>query len=264
MRGPKWDQIASFVDGYMDRKYGRLMQQFFSAKIASVASTGSGYTVTIIRNGETVSDGASYAVAPNYVPKVGDVVECAWRDQANAYVLWPLTVAGSGLFPQLAAVKIGEFLLSTAQSSVTFSAIPQIYRHLECQWQARSDTAAEEVDVQFNGDTTTNYDFVQDSNSAGSARSWSAITTTTHLRVGIIGTTGGGQNNGGFFKVINYANSVWRKNVISSCFRNDTGAYTDEQMGGEWDSTAAITSMRIFAGAGNFTANSIFTLYAYP
>lgn len=91
-------ELRDFLDEYMRRTYGRLLERCFQGTITAVTAkptlanneAGTQYLCSIQRNGETSSDGMTYlCVTPGYKPVVGDVVEVMWRDEHTAYVLWP-------------------------------------------------------------------------------------------------------------------------------------------------------------------------------
>lgn len=138
MKGPSWAEIQNFIDGYLSRAYGRRMNPWFQGKVASVTSSTTGVTVTITRTGESATDGVSYQVAPGYTPTVGDVVDCQWRDNASAYVMFPVgSAAGSakagpiitasetttsGTYADLATVGPTVSIITGTQAWVTLSA----------------------------------------------------------------------------------------------------------------------------------------------
>lgn len=83
-------ELAEWLDVYLARKYGRLLNRFFRGTVHEVKGVSGNYRVALIRLGETLPDGNLYQVAPTYsgTPMAGDKVECMWRDDATAYVLF--------------------------------------------------------------------------------------------------------------------------------------------------------------------------------
>lgn len=168
---------------------------------------------------------------------------------------------------------IASVTLSSAQSSVTFSGIPQTYTDLVVVGSMRSDTTTFNnmnfPQVQFNGDTGSTYSntTLYSRNTGGG---WSALSTrssnTDGINSGGIATTSFGSSIFSTYivNVMNYTNTTTNKTVIA---RVGTGGDLTNMDGtsanvGLWRNTAAITSLRIVASSsGNFVAGSTFNLY---
>ena len=158
---------------------------------------------------------------------------------------------------------IASVTLSSAQSSVTFSGIPQTYTDLVIVgvgYNSTGDGYAPRFD--FNSDTGNNYSFTQiggngssasstrSSNRANIPASWLTGWDTTSTEVGMFTT-----------HIMNYSNTTTNKTVLS---RGNQAAGTypgTEAVVGLWRSTAAITSIRITADIATFASGSTFNLY---
>lgn len=190
----------------------------------------------------------------------------------------PITVADIGTYitANLQALidgrvlKIADQVLAASAASVTFSSIPQTYRHLEISWTARSDAAGNNVDVlgQFNGDTGANYDYehLYLNGASPAALTGAEGIGATATRLGEFTAAGpsAGQAGVGRIAIPNYAGSAFWKNAdYSSSFRigTATGQFFKNVGAGFWRSTAAITSIKLFPSVGNFIAGSVFSLY---
>jgi hypothetical protein len=164
-------------------------------------------------------------------------------------------------------VKIAESVLGASAASVTLSSIPGTYRNLFILWQARGDTAAvnTQMQLQFNGDTGANYDYIEENFRNGTASGAGAVAATAmsldYLAASTapVGTTGGGR-----IMIPNYAGTTFHKTVITEAFMRDGTVATSPFLsisGGDWRSTVAITSVLLKPTAGNFIAGSSFQLY---
>lgn len=65
-----------------------LANRFFRGKVTGVQQVGTRYFVTLQRTGEPGSDGGLYPCVSGYTPAVNDDVECFWRDENRAWVLF--------------------------------------------------------------------------------------------------------------------------------------------------------------------------------
>jgi hypothetical protein len=138
----------------------------------------------------------------------------------------------------------------SATSSITFSSIAGTYTDLVLVSNG-SVSADADVNIRFNGDSTTAYSrtlVYGDGTTASSQRS----TSLGQLPV-IYFTTAQGT---AISSIQNYSNSTTYKTVISRSNSSFTAAYA-----GLWRNTAAITSINVYIGAGNFVAGTTFTLY---
>jgi hypothetical protein len=169
-----------------------------------------------------------------------------------------------------AITKLDEQILSGAAASVTFSAISASYRHLQIRAQCRSDTVAVVTDlrVRFNGDTAANY-YSQASYGQAAATGAAEGLAQTFVGVSDMSAASAPAGHAGAFAIEleNYAATVFYKQFTAQS--NDSYGTATAQMiirnvGGRWQSTAAINSVTLFPAAGNFIAGSTFTLYGLP
>lgn len=169
----------------------------------------------------------------------------------------------------LALDFISETILSASAASVTFSNIPQTFRHLQIIVTARTDVAAESdvVALRFNGDSGNNYDRISLTATGGSvvgavARAGSLIT---------IGSTEGANSRAAVFAptfglIFGYAISGQEKTCLGlSVNFGNLSADTDVVLalrGGLWRKDNVITSITILPATGpNFVSGSRFQLY---
>ncbi len=163
--------------------------------------------------------------------------------------------------------SIATTVLSTANSTITFSSIPSTFTHLQLRILARTSQTSETDDfagIRFNGDSGNNY--------------------VHHAYLG----TGTGTGSGGVDRPVSYviaqrlSSNSTSANIFGAVvmdildYRNTNKFTTTRNLGGYdrngagqiyfesnlWKDTSAITSITIVTSTGlNFLANSHFALY---
>ena len=154
-------------------------------------------------------------------------------------------------------VLISAQILGTTAASITFSSIPQTYNILELQTNALSATPGV-LGFQFNGDSGANYLFCEIYNANTSLASASYQASLTSGSFGYIGSSA---NYGGatISTIPNYAGTILYKSSTSTAMSSSLYIV----VGSTWLSTAAITSILLGSGGGDFQAGSAFYLYGY-
>jgi len=164
-------------------------------------------------------------------------------------------------FSSIATQTVG----SGGASSITFSSIPSTYTHLQIRGIYRSNRAstADNVGIQFNGDTATNYSSHElyangtsalVSSDVSVAQIYAARASAASIGANIFG--------GGVIDILDYANTNKYKTTRSLSGFDDNS--TNGQVwfeSGNWRNTAAINSITLFATNGNLTQYSSFALY---
>lgn len=159
----------------------------------------------------------------------------------------------------ISTIRVG----SGGASSVTFSNIPQEYKHLQVRFVVRSDRAAtgDESRVRFNGDTGSNYarHYLEGD---GATASSGAGTSVTYVTMPGITSANSGSNIFGasVVDVLDYSNGSKFKTVrgVGGMDRNGEGYVSLRS--GVWLSTAAVTSVAISA-IGNLAQFTRVSLY---
>ena len=143
--------------------------------------------------------------------------------------------------------------VTSSVADVTFSSISGSYTDLVLIISPIS-TATSGVDIafQFNSDTGSNYSLTGLYGNGSSATSYRKSSRT---RIDAAYTAN-------FqpmlrFNIMNYSNTTTYKTIIG---RDDSASNAAETLVGLWQSTSAITSIKIFATSGNITAGT-FSLY---
>lgn len=158
---------------------------------------------------------------------------------------------------------ISSAILGSATSTITFSAIPQTYKHLQIRTSARSAGFVGQGQIRFNGDATNSYSFHQ---VAASNSSTFASADTTYPFMGINNWVWQSTNsfNTSIIDILDY--SVGTKNktmrVISGRNSFADGNQTVSLSSGQWMKTDAISSITILLeSSGSYATGSRFSLY---
>jgi hypothetical protein len=170
--------------------------------------------------------------------------------------------------------SLGVVLLSSSQSSITFSNIPQTYSHLQIRISGKTvATALEQYNprIRFNSDTGSNYTLhffrgygttVDKGASTSQTAGWagvSAFPSSNAAYANMFGTS--------VVDIIDYTNTFKNKSIKTIGGFEANGAGNNNNEAGQiffasslWMSTSAITSITIYSDS-DFAQNSNFTLY---
>jgi hypothetical protein len=167
---------------------------------------------------------------------------------------------------------IATTLLGSAATTITFSNIPQTYKHLQIRYLGQTNRGTYGIDnskIQFNGDTGSNYSWHVLSGDGAGAFS-GAGTSQTFIKSGDrdLGTTTVSNTFGaGVIDILDYANVYKYKTTRSLSGEDINGTVAGFGGGislssGLWMNTAAITSITFNVANGTqFTTYSRFSLY---
>ena len=151
---------------------------------------------------------------------------------------------------------IATTTLGSAAASYTFSSIAGTYTDLVVIFNGAITAGPDDLRIQFNGDTASNYSdtLLRGDGSATLSGRESNVTNISYNAY--IGTGDG--STVGIFNIMNYSNTTTYKTVLS---RGSLAASFVNATVGLWRSTAAITSVKMIAGSSTFKVGSTFTLY---
>jgi len=151
---------------------------------------------------------------------------------------------------------IDSTVLSSAASSVTFSSIPADYRDLVLVFEFTNDTATNaQPYLRFNGDTGSNYHFVDALGYGSGTQSQSG--TFTYLNLGNGLAANNGETLFSISSIQDYSVTDKHKAVLVRSNKSDSGTL---MAAGRWASTTAISSILIYASFGEFSSG-VFSLY---
>jgi len=164
---------------------------------------------------------------------------------------------------------LGSVTLSGTQASITFSAIPQTYTHLQLRYIAKNAYSAsngvDDPNFSFNTDTTyTNYRSHYLEGNGSSTFAGSIQTSGTYaIGAGVARSYTGETNmfSAGITDILDYANTNKYKTVRSLGGADYNGSGEVHFHSAMWMNTAGIYQIDINCGAGSFVAGTQFSLY---
>jgi hypothetical protein len=177
---------------------------------------------------------------------------------------WGALTAGS------AFESIATLTAAGGETSLSFTSIPATYQHLQIRFSARSlrtnsSPGSENLNLQFNGDTGSNYAF-HFLRGDGTNVVPGASTSTTQINVNNAVIASGSSNtttySPGIIDIHDYAVTTKNKTVTALCgyaFAVANGRYALSS--GFRNSTSAITSIALTADGQQFASGSVFALY---
>jgi hypothetical protein len=160
---------------------------------------------------------------------------------------------------------IASQVLAATAASVTFSAIPATFTDLMLKVSSRTNVAGnnDALQVQFNGNTATNYSMTR-LTGTGSAASSLRASNATEARVGWTNGNTGTANTFGLMEIYipNYAGSANKPFSSFGLSEQNATAANMDAIAALWRNVAAITSIYIVSNnAGLFQIGSRFDLY---
>lgn len=183
-----------------------------------------------------------------------------------------LSASAYGLFAPSAAATASyesiQTLNGTGSSGViTFSSIPQTYKHLQIRYLSRTTQNAPgysetDVKVQFNGDTGANYAHHKISGpGTGSGTSSSSPSTNQIIVWSAIASGASNVYTAGIIDLLDYT-STSKYKTVRAFFGEDFNGGGNILFGsGLWMNTAAVSSISFTLYSDSFTTPSNFALY---
>lgn len=163
--------------------------------------------------------------------------------------------------------SIATTTLSSAQSTITFSNIPQTYTHLQVRFLTKSSYSTGTSDsllARFNGDTGNNYS-MHYLRGDGSSASSGASTSYNYLWLGNQANSGSGTTSTfgvGVCDILDYRNTDKFKTIRSLQGYDANGSGVAVFSSSNWRSTSAVTSIEFSWGTGpNFAQYTHVALY---
>lgn len=181
-------------------------------------------------------------------------------------------ISGGGSGGSGAITRIANTVLAAPAANITISGIPGTYTHLLMVYSLRSAVAAETSALTFlrlNGDSGANYAYQQFWKQNATNSTVGPVTGDT--KMGVLFETGpsAAANTYGSGQILFpfYSTGTQNRNVLTSQMLQPSTSVTTNYFGGQtdgtWFSTAAITSVAIFASdlVSNLAAGSSASLY---
>ena len=145
--------------------------------------------------------------------------------------------------------------VASSQSSISFTAIPSTYKHLQIRMSYLS-SLSDNSHMRFNSDTGSNYAW-HELYGSGSVAGAQAGASASFVKVGYAEVNPGVA----VIDILDYADTSKYKTVRSLNGSDNNGSGYVLLRSGLWQSTSAITSINIYPNSGTISANSTFALY---
>ena len=175
-----------------------------------------------------------------------------------------------GILASAGAVRNSYESIATANASgssntISFTAIPATYKHLQIRFITRSTRSAtsSNIFIGFNSDTTTGnyYGHMLEGNGSAVSAAAKIGTSTSFMSATSAASNTSGIFSGGVIDILDYANTNKYKTSRGLSGYDANGSGLLYLASGLWMNTAAITSIEITDALGNFATNSTFALY---
>lgn len=163
------------------------------------------------------------------------------------------------MFP-LGMVQVG----SGGSSYVEFTSIPSTYTHLQIRGIGRTSTAttSEQIYVQFNTDTGSNYSLHYIYGDGTTAYAGGGASQNNMYAFRVTGASAASSIfGGGVVDILDYKNTSKYKTLRTLSGEDKNGNGFLFYQSGLWQSTNAITSIKLYSSSGNLAQYSSFALY---
>jgi len=169
--------------------------------------------------------------------------------------------------------SIQTVTLSSSQSNITFTSIPSTYKHLQIRLigkDTRSDSSiGNGMYVQFNSDTTSTYSwhYLYGAPAGGSSLAAGAGANATSMPTYTIATDSYNTNAYMFgaiiIDILDYANTNKYKTIrsLGGISNNGVGGESIFLGSGNWRSTTAVSSIKLFSDSFNLKQYTQAALY---
>ena len=226
---------------------------------SSGVAGGSGVVILRYSNLYTLNIGAGLSYSTQ---TVNDDKVTTFTSGSGSISLSPAPVT-TGDYESISTVLVG----SVGASTVTFSNIPQTYKHLQIRFNYSANTTNDNIHLRFNNDTSASYSWHEtygsSTESPGNVSSYNyGGTLVTTAKFGYVGTTSAGFTGVGTSDILDYTNTNKIKVArhLVGTTTNGSGSYLI-QRSVAWHNTGAITSITIYSPPGLITEHSHFALY---
>jgi hypothetical protein len=161
--------------------------------------------------------------------------------------------------PNAAMTRIAQVVVGTATPTITFSSIPSTYTNLQLVFTGKTDGAVANLQMQFNGDTGSNYDWNQLQFFTGSQNVGTG-SAVAFVAFGALSPSAG-RSSSETCSIASYAATALVKNISCNGSYFNSGTFLGTINAGDWNSTAAITSIVLSLNTANFGVGTTASLY---
>ena len=164
----------------------------------------------------------------------------------------------------------GFFLIQrttlSSTGTISFTSIPQTYKHLQIRYLARSartGSTTDELAIRLNSDSGSNYarHRLSGDGATASATGQASQVEIAYNQVPTADSTAS-IFGAGIIDILDYASTTKNKTTRTLAGNDQNGSGVIRLNSGLWMNTAAVTSIYLFATVGtNFVSSSSFALY---
>jgi hypothetical protein len=174
-----------------------------------------------------------------------------------------LSAAGAGVVPFESDYELISTAFGTGSSGViTFSSIPQTYKHLQLRYTAKNSSSATQINLTMNGITSGVYMRHSMFGNGSSVQTGASSTSQSSIQLieSMANSTTSNSVNAGIIDFLDYASSTKNTTIKSLCGMADNlnRVYL---LSGLYNQTTAVSSITLTASANNFSSLSRFSLY---
>ena len=177
-----------------------------------------------------------------------------------SFLLNPFAFAGAaGDFESIATVTVG----SGGATSIEFTSIPGTYQHLQVRGLVRNTgTSQRAVSVQFNSDTGSNYAFHRLRGTGSAVFAENSVSQTGADAISQVYSSASSSIFSAFvMDILDYSSTSKNTTLRTFGSRDENGAGLVSLYSGLWDSTSAVTSIKLYPLADNLAQHSTAALY---
>jgi hypothetical protein len=153
----------------------------------------------------------------------------------------------------------------SATSNITFSSIPNTYRHLQVRGLVRTTQNAIQngCKMEFNGDTGSNYNWSQVYTSNGNTPVVEHFVNQSSLNLGELPSANATTSVFGFViaDIHDYTNTNKYTTYFETGGSDRNGSSQIGNCWGVWKNTSAVNSIKLFEPSSNWAVGSMFALY---
>lgn len=157
---------------------------------------------------------------------------------------------------------LATITLTSTDTEIVFANIPNSYKDLILQGQVRSTRAAgtEDMFLQLNGDTASNYSAVF---MYGSSGGYSSLTASGGYMIVATNTAAANATSGVYSSIYAQIQDASATDKHKTLLTRNGGGNQDQvwATAGRWASTSAISSIRIYYTLGSIASGTTLSLY---
>lgn len=168
-------------------------------------------------------------------------------------------LAGNTAYDPAATFLIQRVAGTGSSGTITFSSIPQTYKHLQIRFNVLNSSTSGFLRYQLNGDTGSNY-AIHRLDADGSAVAAAGTTSVAYGQLSL-GTPDANNPYVGILDIHDYASTTKYKTSRAFWGRDTNGAGNLALHSSLWLNTNAVNSITIFWSSNSFTTSSTIALY---